>query len=44
MITHNIAMTFSDEQAMILDSARDFCRDKSPVTAVRALIGSESGF
>ncbi len=37
-------LSFSDEQAMILDSAREFCREKSPVSAVRALLDSESGF
>ena len=40
----NNAMTFSDEQAMILESARDFCRDKSPIPAVRALLTSDSGY
>ncbi len=38
------ALSFTDEQAMILDSAREFCREKSPVSAVRALLSSESGF
>jgi alkylation response protein AidB-like acyl-CoA dehydrogenase len=37
-------LRFTDEQAMILDSARDFCRNKSPVAAVRDLLKSESGF
>ncbi|MFT4826134.1 MAG: acyl-CoA dehydrogenase [Halioglobus sp.] len=40
----NITLTFSDEQAMILDTAREFCRDKSPIDAVRAQLDSESGF
>ena len=35
---------FTDEQAMILDSAREFCRNKSPIAAVRALLKSETGF
>ncbi|MEE4190743.1 MAG: acyl-CoA dehydrogenase family protein [Halieaceae bacterium] len=38
------ALSFSDEQAMILDSAREFCREKSPVSAVRALLDSEHGY
>jgi len=42
--TSNLAISFSDEQAMILDSAKEFCRDKSDISAVRSLLGSESGF
>ncbi len=38
------ALSFTDEQAMILDSAREFCREKSPVPAVRAQLSSDSGF
>ncbi len=38
------ALSFSDEQTMILDSAREFCREKSPISAVRALLSSDSGF
>lgn len=37
-------MTFSDEQAMLLDTATDFCRDKFPTARVRELIGTETGF
>jgi alkylation response protein AidB-like acyl-CoA dehydrogenase len=40
----NNAISFSDEQGMILDSARDFCRDKSPIAAVRALLDSDTGY
>ena len=40
----NTALKFSEEQAMILDTAREFCRDKSPIAAVRAQLDSESGF
>ena len=40
----NLAISFSDEQAMILDSAKEFCRDKSDISAVRSLFGSETGF
>ncbi len=44
MNTRNNAIRFTDEQTMILESARDFCRDKSPVPAVRALLSSEAGY
>lgn len=37
-------ITFSDEQALLLDSAVAFCRDQSPSASVRRLIGSDSGF
>ena len=40
----NNALEFSDEQSMILDSAREFCRDKSPISAVRGLLDSDTGF
>ena len=35
---------FSEEQGMVLDTAREFCRDKSSITAVRSLLGSELGY
>lgn len=35
---------FSDEQAMLLDAASAFCRDVSPIAAVRRQIGSDTGF
>ena len=35
---------FSDEQGMLLETAVAFCREKSPVRAVRDLMGSETGF
>ena len=41
--TTNIALSFSDEQAMLLDSAKSFCGDKSDITAVRSLLKSDSG-
>ncbi|MFK8048719.1 MAG: acyl-CoA dehydrogenase family protein [Halioglobus sp.] len=40
----NTTLQFSEEQAMILDTAREFCRDKSPIEAVRAQLDSEAGF
>ncbi len=41
-LSHRIA--FSDEQAMLLETATAFCREKSPIRAVRNLLGSETGF
>jgi acyl-CoA dehydrogenase len=38
------ALQFSEEQGMILDTAREFCRDKSPISSVRAQLDSDSGF
>ena len=38
------ALEFTEDQAMILDSARAFCAERSPVAAVRALLESETGF
>ena len=40
----NAALSFSDEQAMILKSAREFCRKKSPIAAVRELLETDTGF
>ena len=40
----NTALQFSEEQAMLLDVAREFCRDKSPIAEVRAQLETESGF
>ena len=40
----NNALSFSEEQAMLLDVAREFCRDKSPMAAVRAQLETERGF
>ena len=34
----------SDEQAMLLDAAASFCRERSPSLTVRGLLGSETGF
>lgn len=35
---------FSEEQGELLDIAANFCRDKSPIAKVRALIDSELGY
>ncbi|MBT4521194.1 MAG: acyl-CoA/acyl-ACP dehydrogenase [Halieaceae bacterium] len=40
----NTTLKFSEEQAMILDTAREFCRDKSPVSAVREQLDTELGY
>jgi acyl-CoA dehydrogenase len=38
------ALSFSEEQAMLLDVAREFCRDKSPIAAVRAQLETATGY
>lgn len=40
----NTELHFSEEQAMLLDVARDFCRDKSPIATVRAQLETEIGY
>ena len=40
----NTALKFSEEQAMLLDVAREFCRNKSPISAVREQLETDSGF
>jgi alkylation response protein AidB-like acyl-CoA dehydrogenase len=40
----NTALRFSAEQAMLLDVAREFCRDKSPIAEVRAQLETETGY
>jgi hypothetical protein len=38
-MTHlSTAIRFSDEQAMLLDSATAFCRERSPSSTVRTLM------
>ena len=37
-------ISLSDEQAMLLDAAVSFCRERSPSLSVRGLLGSETGF
>jgi alkylation response protein AidB-like acyl-CoA dehydrogenase len=44
-MTHlSTAIRFSDEQAMLLDSATAFCRERSPSSTVRKLMSTEHGF
>ena len=40
----NTALSFSEEQAMLMDVAREFCRDKSPIAEVRAQLETETGY
>jgi alkylation response protein AidB-like acyl-CoA dehydrogenase len=44
MAERGTVITFSDEQAMLLDTATTFCREHSPPAAVRRLLASETGF
>ncbi len=37
-------LTLSDEQVMLIESARSFCEQKSPVSTVRELMQSDTGF
>ncbi len=41
--SNNGSIGFSDEQAELLEVAQRFCREKSPVDKVRALIDDETG-
>lgn len=41
--TNNGSIGFSDEQAELLEVAQRFCREKSPVDKVRALLDDETG-
>ena len=40
----NTTLSFSEEQAMLLDVAREFCKNKSPIAAVRAQLETDSGY
>jgi acyl-CoA dehydrogenase len=40
----NTALHFSEEQAMLLEVAREFCRNKSPIAEVRKQLETETGF
>jgi hypothetical protein len=39
----NSTLTFSDEQAMLLDTATEFFRDRSSITRVRDLLVTSAG-
>lgn len=43
-MAQRLDITFSEEQAQLMDIAESFCRDKSPIDAVRARIEAEDGF
>jgi len=40
----NTTLRLREEQAMLLEVARAFCRDKSPISAVRAQLETDAGF
>jgi alkylation response protein AidB-like acyl-CoA dehydrogenase len=40
----NTALRFNEEQAMLLDVAREFCRAQAPVAVVRAQLASDCGY
>lgn len=40
----NMQMTLTEEQGMLLDTAREFCRSRSDIHAVRNLLQSECGY
>ncbi len=40
----NTELRFDDEQTMIMKTAREFCRKKSPIATVREHLESETGF
>jgi acyl-CoA dehydrogenase len=44
MSAPNPLIRFTDEQSMLLDTAVSFCRDKSPIRAVRDRLTTELGF
>jgi len=43
-VTGNTALRFCEEQAMLLDVARQFCRERSPMAAVRAQLETARGY
>ncbi|BFM15721.1 acyl-CoA dehydrogenase family protein [Maricurvus nonylphenolicus] len=43
-VTGNTSLEFSEEQAMLMDVAQEFCRDKSPIAAVREQLETATGF
>ncbi len=43
-VTGNTTLRLSEEQAMLLEVARQFCRDRSPMAAVRAQLETAAGY
>lgn len=43
-ILGNTTLQFSEDQAMIMDVAREFCRDKSPISVVREYLENGPGY
>ena len=41
-VANNMSISLTEEQAMLLDVARGFVRNKSPIEAVRAQLESPS--
>ena len=44
MRSTNMSISLSEEQGMLLDTAREFCRKRSDIQAVRALLASGGGY
>ena len=40
----NLQLAFTEEQSMVMDAAKEFCRENSDIKTVRALLSSELGF
>ncbi|TXS89837.1 acyl-CoA dehydrogenase [Parahaliea maris] len=43
-VAHNTALAFDEDQAMIMEVARNFCRERSPIEAVRAQLDTPQGY
>lgn len=43
-VTGNIAIEFTEEQAMLMDVARSFCQEKAPMDVVRGQLEQDAGF
>lgn len=43
-VTGNTTLSFSEDQAMLMDVAREFCRDKSPIDVVRQYLENGRGY
>ena len=44
MTNTNLELAFTEEQSMVMDAAKEFCRENSDIKTVRALLSSELGF
>ncbi len=43
-VTGSTTVALSEEQAMLLDVAREFCRDRAPIDTVRGQLETEAGY